>query len=279
MDPHAAGQRLRLLQRHEFDRTGNNEFFLKDGRGDALGGQYGNIITKLVDIRNSYGRGNFQERWIDGGGFSNIYAYERKGSMIVGLNSALGNGDELRPAHDGQRRSPPARDSKSRPATRSIPQVDPNGEIPDVITVAAGGSVTMRIPRNQTTSGVQHGKGYVIYGLPRPQGDLRSATSRRRSGRRLPGNNATARIAAIDVITANSFNVTLNTHKRTLSDGFHDMHADGDRAYVRIDGGLDLNDNGTVDFTNGGDTRYGFENFTTLNSRLQQSTQPAPGSY
>src|SRR5439155_1501202 len=41
---------------HEFDRSGNSEFFLKDGRGAALGGQYGSTITNLVDTPHSYGR-------------------------------------------------------------------------------------------------------------------------------------------------------------------------------------------------------------------------------
>jgi len=35
---------------------GNNRDFPKDGRGDALGGVYGNAITTLVDLRNRYGR-------------------------------------------------------------------------------------------------------------------------------------------------------------------------------------------------------------------------------
>ena len=48
---------------------------------DALGGYHGDDIAKLVEIRNTHGRGNFHERWIDDAfnpnGFSNIYIYER----------------------------------------------------------------------------------------------------------------------------------------------------------------------------------------------------------
>src|SRR5262249_40888003 len=36
--------------------------FPKDGRGDALGGLYGNTITKLVNIRDTHPKGNFIER-------------------------------------------------------------------------------------------------------------------------------------------------------------------------------------------------------------------------
>src|SRR5947207_10989173 len=88
---------------HEF---GSNRDFPKDGRGDALGGLYGDTITKLVNIRNSYGRGNYQERWMDDAfnpnGFSNIYVYERNNSAIVGLNSRLDGGyDERGPVQTG----------------------------------------------------------------------------------------------------------------------------------------------------------------------------------
>lgn len=250
---------------HEFDRTGNTTFFLKDGRGDALGGQYGNIITKLVDIRNSYGRGNFAERWIDGGGFSNIYAFERDRSMIVGLNSALGtvtNFDQ-RTMFTGF-----AAGSHLVELTGNADDatVDPNNDIPSTVTVDGGGNITMRIPRNQNTNGVTHGRGYVIYGLQRPQGSLALSNVSQTLAGTPNGNNATDRITSIDVIAANSFNITLNTSAVTLSDGYRDFSADGDRGYVRIDGGLNLNGNSGVDYTTQGDTRYGFENFVTTNS-------------
>ena len=63
---------------HEFDRTGNNEFFSKTAAATRLGGQYGNIVTKLLDIRNSYGRGNFRSDGSTAAGFSNIYATSAK---------------------------------------------------------------------------------------------------------------------------------------------------------------------------------------------------------
>ena len=70
---------------------GENRDFPNDGKDDALGGIYGDTITKLVDLRNRYGRGNFQERWIDDAfnpnGFSNVYVYERQNSAVVALNS------------------------------------------------------------------------------------------------------------------------------------------------------------------------------------------------
>jgi alpha-amylase len=54
------GQAYAYYRSNEFDRTGNTQFFLKNARGDALGGQFGSILPTLVDARNSYGRGNRQ---------------------------------------------------------------------------------------------------------------------------------------------------------------------------------------------------------------------------
>ena len=90
---------------------GNNRSFPSNGRDDALGGYYGDTITKLVDIRNTHGRGNFQERWLDDAfnpnGFSNIYVYERENSAIVGLNSRFDAGyDERMACKPVSRREP-----------------------------------------------------------------------------------------------------------------------------------------------------------------------------
>ena len=53
-----------------------------------------------MEIRNTHGRGDFAERWIDDAfnpnGFSNIYVYERENSAIVGLDSRLDSGYDER---------------------------------------------------------------------------------------------------------------------------------------------------------------------------------------
>jgi hypothetical protein len=258
---------------NDFDRAGNNSFFLKDGRGDALGGLYGNQITKLVDIRNSYGRGNMQERWIDGGGtsgFSNVYAYERQGSMLVGLNSALGtvtNFDE-RTMSTGFAQGTRLIELTGNAAD---PTVDTQNNIPELVTVGAGGQVTIRIPRNQNINGTEHGKGYVIYGLPRPVGALSVDNKAFTIAGETPtaATNSKARLSAIDVVTGDTFTVRLNTNKVVLSDGFNDHRAAGDRALLKIDDGADANGNGFADnpsssFANS--TKYGFESFLTQNS-------------
>ncbi len=249
---------------HEF---GTNRDFPKDGRGDALGGFYGNAITTLVNIRNSYGRGNYQERWMDDAfnpnGFSNIYVYERNNSAIVGLNSRLDGGfDERGPINTG---FDAGTHLVELTGNATAPTVDPFNEIPDTLVVNASKQITMRIPRNKNANGVEHDRGYVIYGPSTPKGTLSLTNVATTIAGETPtaATNGTARLASIDVITGNSFQVQLNTNAVTLSDGFRDHDADGDNAVLRIDDGFDANSNGQADFTNPTSTSYGFENFLT----------------
>lgn len=251
---------------NEFDRTGNTRFFLKNGRGDAMGGQYGSIITTLLDVRNSYGRGNFIERWIDNAGPNNeklansaIYVFERQGSAVVGLNIGYNPNVALR--NDIQ---------TSFVAGTHLEEVtgnwqDPSGLVPRTVTVDSTGKVDLAIPWNNSNNG---NKGYVVYGLPRPRGSmsLSNVSQTLADPAPTPTTNGTARINSIDVITANSFTLTLNTSKVTLSDGFHDSYADGDRALFKIDDGFDANGNGSPDNPSSlasNATKYGFESFSS----------------
>ena len=65
-----------------------------------------------------------------------------------------------------------------------------------------------------------HGRGYVIYGVATPQGtlSLTNVSSTLAGATPAAANNGTARLADIDVITANSFSVQLNTTPVTLPD-------------------------------------------------------------
>jgi alpha-amylase len=249
---------------HEF---GTNRDFPKDGRGDALGGFYGNAITRLLSIRNSYGRGNFKERWLDDAfnpsGFSNVYVYERSNSAIVGLNSRNDAGYEQRAGV--QTDFDAGTHLVELTGNAADPLVDPNGDIPDTLVVNSSKQITIRIPNN---NGAVHGKGYVIYGPQRPQGTLSlTNVSQTIAGETPTANtNGTARLASIDVITGNSFQVQLNTTAMTLSDGFRDHDADGDNALLKIDDGFDANGNGVPDIPSPTSTHYGFENFLTFKS-------------
>jgi alpha-amylase len=237
---------------------------------DALGGFYGDTIAKLVDIRNTHGRGNFHERWLDDAfnpnGFSNIYVYERENSAIVGLNSRLDAGYDER---DGvQTGFAPGTVLIELTGNADDPVVDPTNSIPNAIRVNASGQINIRIPRNDT-----NGKGYVIYGVSGPQGSLSltNVSSVLAGAAPTAATNGTARLAGMDVITANSFSVHLGTTAVTLPAPFgeanpvRDTDADGDTALIRVDDGTIPNLlSGIV--TDPANVSYGFGQFTDQRS-------------
>ncbi|MEO6436729.1 MAG: hypothetical protein ABIP55_13350, partial [Tepidisphaeraceae bacterium] len=247
------------------EQFGTNRDFPKDGRGDALGGLYGNTTTKLVDIRNTHGRGNYNERWID----KETLVFERQKSAIAGYNNRLDAGYDERTVNTS---FTPGVHLVELTGNATDVIIDPNqavngGDIRDTVVVQPNGQITMRIPRNMApgAGGAQHNKGYVIYGLQNPKGAAAVSNVARTLGPETPtaGSNGTARLTAIDVIQSNSFNFTLNTTAVTLSDGWRDLDADGDNALLRVDGGLNVNGNGGVDYTAPGSVVYGFEEFVT----------------
>ncbi len=240
---------------------------------DGLGGVYGDAITRLVEIRNSHGRGNYKERWLDDAfnpnGFSNIYIYERENSAIVGLNSRLDSGFDERVGVQTGFAAGTVLVELTGNATNAT--IDPNNDIRDTLRVDANGKVTMRVPRNKTGS-LEHGMGYVIYGVAPPQGtlSLTNVASVLEGGTPTQATNGTTRLADIDVITANSFKVQLATTPVTLPAPFgeatpyRDFEADGDQAVLRIDGGMNLNNLPGIDRTNPADISYAFEDFTDV---------------
>lgn len=243
--------------------------FPQPGKVDALGGFYGETITKLVEIRNSHGRGDFSERWIDDAfnpnGFSNIYIYERGNSALVGLNSRLDAGfDERTPV---QTEFDAGTILVELTGNAADPTVDPGGNIPESIKVNASGQVTVRVPRNSS-----HGRGYVIYGLPTPDGSLNvtNVALPLAGGTPMAGTNGITRLADIDVIRADTFNVRLSTAPVSVPDPdnpgmqVRDYSADGDTARFKFDSGIDLNNLPGVDKTTPGSVDYGFEEFTDI---------------
>jgi len=265
------GESLVYLNAREYGDTGT---FPQPGKDDALGGHYGETITKLVGLRNSHGRGDFRERWIDeafgdnngnGQQDSTIYMYERSNSALVALSN---RGDGFVETRSGvQTDFAPGEVLVELTGNAADPTVDPGGTIPDALRVDGAGKVDVSIPGN-----AGHGRGYVIYGLATPEGSLSLTNVAATLGGATPtaGNNGTARLADIDVIHADSFAVELNTTPVTLpapageSNPVRDTHADGDTAMLRIDGGIDLNNLAGVDHTTPGGVSYGFEEFTDV---------------
>ena len=130
------------------------------GKVDALGGFYGETITTLVEIRNSHGRGDFHERWIDDAfdpnGFSNIYVYERSKSAVVGLNS---RNDSFIESRSGvQTDFAPNTILVELTGNATDPTVDPGDDIPETIRVNGIGPDQLSIPQRTRVArpGLRH---------------------------------------------------------------------------------------------------------------------------
>jgi hypothetical protein len=256
------GNALVYFNAREF---GTGRDFPKDGRGDALGGAYGNAIPGLVDIRNRWGRGNYQERWIE----KEIFAYERSGSCVVLLSNRTDSGYDSRTLL-----------TNFNPGTRLIeltgnaanPATDPFNDIPELVVVNADRTINIRFLRN-SSNGNFTGNGYLIYGLPAPQGSLTLGGAAQTLAGSVPTlngtadqnayKNATTRLSDVRVVKGNSFDVRLDTTAVNLlgNPAFREREADGDNALLRIDEGTDLNGNGRVDYVAPNTPSYGFEEF------------------
>jgi glycosidase len=275
------GNSLVYLNAEEYGPTGS---FPKPGKNDALGGFYGETITKLVDIRNTHGRGNFHERWIDeafgdtngDGQRSNVYIYERSKSAVVALSSRNDGFIETRngvqtnfaPGTVLVELSGNADDQAIDPVSDPLTQ---HGALRKTLKVNNSSQVNVKIPGN-----FGHGRGYVIYGVATPEGTLtllNKGTSQVLAGETpTAATNGTARLADIEVVTSNSFTVQLNTAAVSLQDPdstnplatVRDVHADGDTAMIKIDGGLNINGIAGIDNVTPGSVGYGFEDFTTI---------------
>ncbi len=223
----------------------------KSGRGDALGGEYGELITTLVDIHNEYARGTYHQRWLG----NDVLIYERENVMLVGLNDNAGTGS----VYDER-----AVDTEFEPGTRlheltgnaANSEVDPSDEIPDVITVGSDGRVTLRVPRNVLALG------YVVYGPCNPDGTISAVPTNGVIPADDPEVSAKLRrTTEAPIITSDTFNLVLETTDADELDPNED-----DNAMFIIDGGGDYNGNGQIDSLYG--FAAGFEDFLSYASPL-----------
>lgn len=125
----------------------NYSQFPKPGRYDALGYQ-DNLITKLVDSRARFGRGNLVDRYTS----PNLFVYERQvngsGIMLVGLNN---RGDSTALTQTVQTAFAPG-----------TVLVDLSGQEPN-LTVASNGTVNLTVPSNGSSGSPNNGTGFVDY--------------------------------------------------------------------------------------------------------------------
>jgi hypothetical protein len=235
---------------------GDNRDFPKDGRGDALGGRFGDTITELVNIRNTHGRGDFRERWIN----EDYLAFERSGSAVVMLSNRNDGG-----VSDSQRIG------VDLPFGTHLIELTGNHAndalIPEVVTVTNDFFEGPSYINARFLNNANQDHGYLIYGLPTPQGRVTlSNVSQVLEGGDGEGDNTSngaERIADLQVISSDSFDITLDTDAVRLLglESLRDRNADGDNALFKLDGGVDANRNGGVDFVTPDSPQYGFERF------------------
>lgn len=252
------GNAIVYFNAKQFDGNGARNF-PKPGRGDALGGKHGDILANLARMRQTHGRGNYQERLIE----KELFAYERQASCVVLLNNRTDAGFDSRTVK-----------VDLAPNTHLIELtgnadnafVDPGDDIKSIATVNPDQTINVRFPRNSSSKGF-HGRGYLVYGLAPPQApnglELTNVDRVEKGEAPQSANNATSRLTDIHVIKANSFTVKLKTVEVNLLGSIRDEFADGDNALLKVDGGVDVNGNGHVDFTSPGTLAYGFERFVT----------------
>jgi glycosidase len=261
---------------------GDNRDFPKPGRGDALSVGRGSLLTRLVEVRNTHGRGNYAERW---DGTDGLFAFERQGAAIVMLSNRGDAGFDSRTLTNVSFRPGTLLvELTGNAADRAVnPARGQGSDVPEVLRVFEEGGVRKVNVRFQRPSTVGssgqvtfHGKGVLVYGLATPQavnGLELTPVAATLPGRLDPANdrdNGLHRQSAVSVIRTDSFQVRVRTRPVRLlgSDALRDVAADGDEALLRLDGGRDVNGNGRVDFRTPGTTEYGFERFTTKRSPL-----------
>jgi alpha-amylase len=249
---------------HNAHDVGSGRTFPIDGRGDALGGVFGNRLLKLIEIRNTHGRGNYHERT---NGEKELLAFEREGSALVLLSNRLDPGYDSRILPTSFRPGTPLLELTGNAAD---PNVNATGDLPRLITVKPDQTVDVRFPRNTSPSGTPHNSGYLIYGLATPQAEngieLENVDHIDSGAKPNAATNGSDRLTDIAVIKANSFRVKMRLKEVILAGSVRDVDADGDNALLRVDGGTDINGNGRVDYTTPGTVTYGCEEFVDKKS-------------
>ncbi len=256
------------------DALGPRDFPNRQSRGDALG-QYGDIMTRLVDVKNnfvSHRDGNsFRSMWED----NDYIAYELDNTLVAGItdrddSGTGGNGYETRTVDNFGFRNMTLTEITGN---ASDPLVDPNGDIPLTIEIPPEGAIELRVPTVRNANGEPHGRPYVMYSIEPPQGTLTVLEPDGHlplDGPEVP--DAVARRTEIPVLTGDTATIELQIDQ----DGTQE-----DNAVIRWNHGLDVDgdDSGAFGIAHGVDDPLlaGFENFTTHSS---PSSQPGgTGTY
>ncbi len=232
--------------------------FPQNGRGDALGGVYGNALANnsqniynpasgtmtetldnqvsgLVDLRNRFAYGNYVQRYLS----QNNFAFERSDSALVLLNNQTGGGNLNATLQTNF-------NAYNVPYLVEVTGNAAKNGLPQVLTVNSDSTVNVTFPNNNS-----NGQGYLIYAPPTPIGTLTLTNVAGQMGGNAPAandpnitfDNGNNTVSTIAVIKAAQFQVNLQTQKVYLlgNSSLFDYNAGGDNAILKIDGGVQLN--------------------------------------
>jgi alpha-amylase len=256
------GRSLVYFNAKEF---GEDRDFPLDGRGDALGGIYGDRIKTLVRIAGSHARGSYHQRYLT----KETLVYERDANLVVGLSNRSDTGtDKVTVATNFL----PGTILYELTGNSEDPFVDPDNVISKYIQVQGNGNIEITVPRNKSRLG-QHNSGYVAYGPGAPVGELsltNVAYTIEPDEFRFYNNyeNGTNRLSEIAVIQSNSFDVSLQTEQILVPTYGRDYFAEGDNALFRFNDGVDLTGEGFASVDPGNAVAYAFQQFEDKSSGL-----------
>jgi hypothetical protein len=231
-------------------------------------------FVTLVRLNNWLGRGEFQPRWQDG----DVLVFERRtplgggaysGNCLVAANDRYDAGYDQRVVSTN---FPVGTRLLEMTGNATSATVDPNNDIFDSIVVGAGGSVTIRVPRNVSATGNEHNRGYVVYAPAIPSGTL-SISNQMGT---LPAEGLAVpswrrRTNAVPVVGGPSFEIQLTTVNGD-SQAPNNDNAD-DNALFRMNAGYqDWNGSGSHDVGFQNEVAPGYEGFVTQRQPLAGTT-------
>lgn len=282
--------------REFIDRFQFRGFWPREGSPTALG-LFNADLTTLVRLSNGYARGEFRIlNYTDNVNSSraDTLIFERRrdngsgnlsATVLVGVNDSYLSGVAVR---NVQTSFAPGTRLHELTGNHADPVVDAANEIPELLVVDGDRRVTIPIPYNKSSTGVEHHKGYVVYGPAAPSGTLEPLTiSGQPFASLLPADTASVpayrrRLAPIPVITTAQFELRLTTAKTDPSDPDWD-----NAAAFRIDGGYpsagaapDFNgQNNGPDYSDADPIIPRFESFVTQSSPLADAPGASNGLY
>ncbi len=248
-------------------------FFPREGVPAALGWdpvtqQLDDTVTTLMHIRNQVAHGQYFRL---NANINDVLVFQRasngQANSLIAVNDRFDQGFQTLTVNTAY---PQGTRLHEMTGNAADPLVDPVGNnIPEIITVGAGGTVVLTVPNNASSAGT-HGKGYVIYAEALPNAEV---TFIGQNGTIAPDPTSLPdwiqRLSEITIIQNDSFEIRVQT---TPGDPL-DPNTDDNAMFAFDNRTADWNGNGSPDIPTTASDFAGYEQFLTFNSPLYNSGQ------